>query len=133
MGSDEGTFVFCKMMDEVLALFENLSTAGSATTSSSSSASSSGKTLCDSHGATNLLLRPLPVKSSVDRLEVPRNGPPAFKISTLQDFEAGRSLEIEALLDSIIEIAKVVRSPVPTMEIVTALVKLRAQQRGLAY
>ena len=48
----------------------------------------------------------------------------AHKTSMLQDVEAGRSLETEALIGSIIEMAKLTDTPAPAIESVYALVKL---------
>jgi ketopantoate reductase len=48
----------------------------------------------------------------------------AHKTSMLQDVEAGRSLETEALIGSILEMARVTDTPAPAIESVYALVKL---------
>ncbi|HEV1999097.1 MAG TPA: ketopantoate reductase C-terminal domain-containing protein, partial [Xanthobacteraceae bacterium] len=48
----------------------------------------------------------------------------AHKTSMLQDVEAGRSLETEALIGSILEMAKLTNTPAPAIETVYALVKL---------
>jgi 2-dehydropantoate 2-reductase len=48
----------------------------------------------------------------------------AHKTSMLQDVEAGRSLETEALIGSILEMAKLTETPAPAIEAVYALVKL---------
>jgi ketopantoate reductase/2-keto-4-pentenoate hydratase/2-oxohepta-3-ene-1,7-dioic acid hydratase in catechol pathway len=48
----------------------------------------------------------------------------AHKTSMLQDVEAGRSLETEALIGSILEMAKLTDTPAPSIEAVYALVKL---------
>ena len=48
----------------------------------------------------------------------------AHKTSMLQDVEAGRSLETEALIGSILEMAKLTNTPAPAIEVVYALVKL---------
>jgi 2-dehydropantoate 2-reductase len=48
----------------------------------------------------------------------------AHKTSMLQDVEAGRSLETEALIGSILEMAKLTNTPSPAIESVYALVKL---------
>ncbi len=48
----------------------------------------------------------------------------AHKTSMLQDVEAGRSLETEALIGSILEMAKLTNTPAPAIEAVYALVKL---------
>lgn len=48
----------------------------------------------------------------------------AHKTSMLQDVEAGRSLETEALIGSILEMARMTNTPAPSIEAVYALVKL---------
>ena len=48
----------------------------------------------------------------------------AHKTSMLQDVEAGRSLETEALIGSILEMAKLTDTSAPAIESVYALVKL---------
>jgi len=46
------------------------------------------------------------------------------KTSMLQDVEAGRAMETEALLGSVLELARMTETPVPTLEAVYALTKL---------
>jgi ketopantoate reductase/2-keto-4-pentenoate hydratase/2-oxohepta-3-ene-1,7-dioic acid hydratase in catechol pathway len=48
----------------------------------------------------------------------------AHKTSMLQDVEAGRALETEALIGSILEMARITNTPAPSIEAVYALVKL---------
>ncbi|MGH6967646.1 MAG: 2-dehydropantoate 2-reductase [Stellaceae bacterium] len=48
----------------------------------------------------------------------------AHKTSMLQDVEAGRALETEALVGSILEMARITETPAPAIESVYALVKL---------
>lgn len=48
----------------------------------------------------------------------------AHKTSMLQDVEAGRVLETEALIGSILEMARITNTPAPSIEAVYALVKL---------
>ncbi|HEX9490013.1 MAG TPA: 2-dehydropantoate 2-reductase, partial [Stellaceae bacterium] len=48
----------------------------------------------------------------------------AHKTSMLQDVEAGRSLETDALIGSILEMARITETPAPAIESVYALVKL---------
>ena len=48
----------------------------------------------------------------------------AHKTSMLQDVEAGRSLETEALVGAILEIGEITRTPAPAIKAVYALVKL---------
>ena len=52
------------------------------------------------------------------------------KPSTLVDLERGRPMEIEALLGAVVEMAYLVRLPVPLCEAVLALVRLRAKTAG---
>ena len=51
-----------------------------------------------------------------------RVGP--HKTSMLQDVEAGRPLEVEALVGSFVELARLTDTPVPTIEVVYSLVSL---------
>lgn len=53
-----------------------------------------------------------------------------FKTSMLQDLEAGKSLEIDGLLTGTIEIARKAGVPVPWMESLTGLIRVRAQSTG---
>lgn len=55
-----------------------------------------------------------------------------FKTSMLQDFEAGRRLELEAILASVIDLAERVGVEVPILRTVLALVDLRARGRNAA-
>ena len=55
----------------------------------------------------------------------------AFKTSMLQDVEAGRPIEIEALLGAPIELAQRAGVPVPTLESLYAMTRLMAESRGL--
>lgn len=48
----------------------------------------------------------------------------AHKTSMLQDVEAGRALELEALVGSVVELGRITRTPVPTIEAVYALTAL---------
>ena len=49
------------------------------------------------------------------------------KTSMLQDIEAGRSPEIEALVGSVVELGRLTSTPTPTIEAVYALTKLLAE------
>jgi 2-dehydropantoate 2-reductase len=51
----------------------------------------------------------------------------AFKTSMLQDVEAGRPLEVDAIVRSVTEIAQAVGVPVPFIEAVLGLIALRAE------
>ena len=53
-----------------------------------------------------------------------------FKSSMLQDFEAGRRLEIDAIIGVVSEMGRMTKLPTPIIDAVLALVRLRAQVRG---
>lgn len=53
------------------------------------------------------------------------------KTSMLQDVEAGRTLEIDALLGSVVELAQLTDTPIPCIDTVYALTKLLAQSSNL--
>lgn len=55
----------------------------------------------------------------------------AFKTSMLQDVEAGRQLELDALLGSVREIGAAVNIPTPRIDALFALVRLHARTHGL--
>ncbi|ABG31792.1 2-dehydropantoate 2-reductase [Roseobacter denitrificans] len=55
----------------------------------------------------------------------------AHRTSMLQDLDAGRPMEIDALLGSVHELGKVTQTPTPTIDTVLALTKLRAKTAGL--
>jgi 2-dehydropantoate 2-reductase len=55
----------------------------------------------------------------------------AFKTSMLQDVEAGRPLELEALLGAPIELARRAGVPVPTLDALYSMTRLMAESRGL--
>jgi 2-dehydropantoate 2-reductase len=55
----------------------------------------------------------------------------AFKTSMLQDVEAGRSLEIDALLSVVREIALQLKIATPNLDALLGLTRLFARQRGL--
>lgn len=54
----------------------------------------------------------------------------AHKTSMLQDLEAGRPMEIEALLGSVVELGRLTRTPTPALDIIYALVVQRAREAG---
>lgn len=56
----------------------------------------------------------------------------AHKTSMLQDFEAGRDLELDAICTAVIEIARMVQVPAPSLEALDALVRLAAESRSLS-
>ena len=51
----------------------------------------------------------------------------AHRTSMLQDLEAGRPMEIDALVGSVQELGRITSSPTPVLDIVLALIKLRAE------
>lgn len=53
-----------------------------------------------------------------------------FKPSSLQDFEAGRRVEIEALLGVVVELARRLEIETPTLDTVLALARQRARLAG---
>jgi 2-dehydropantoate 2-reductase len=53
------------------------------------------------------------------------------KTSMLQDLELGRPLEIDALVGAVVELGRLVGVPTPSIEIVLALVRRLAAERGL--
>jgi 2-dehydropantoate 2-reductase len=56
----------------------------------------------------------------------------AFKTSMLQDVEAGRPLEIDALVGAVREIGRHLDLPTPNIDALLGLVRLMARVRGLA-
>lgn len=55
----------------------------------------------------------------------------AHRTSMLQDLEAGRPMEIDALVRAVQELGRVTGTPTPTLDAVLALVTLRARVAGL--
>ena len=55
----------------------------------------------------------------------------AHRTSMLQDLDAGRPMEIDALLGSVQELGVITETATPTIDTVLALVKLRARTAGL--
>ena len=55
----------------------------------------------------------------------------AHRTSMLQDLDAGRPMEIDALVRSVQELGRITRTPTPTIDAVLALVTLRARVAGL--
>ena len=58
-------------------------------------------------------------------------GIPGHKMSMLQDLERGRSLEIDALMTAVQELARLTRVETPNIDVVLALVQERGRQAGL--
>jgi 2-dehydropantoate 2-reductase len=72
-----------------------------------------------------------PIKESPsDRIDVTRKLG-AFRSSMLQDAEAGRGLELDALVGAVREIGAVVGVPTPAVDALLGLTRLAAQVRGL--
>jgi len=55
----------------------------------------------------------------------------AHRTSMLQDLEAGRPMEIDALVKSVQELGRVTNTPTPTIDTVLALIQLRGKVAGL--
>ena len=55
----------------------------------------------------------------------------AFKTSMLQDVEAGRAIELDAIVGAVRDIAAVVGQPAPNLDALYALTRLMARTRGL--
>ncbi len=55
----------------------------------------------------------------------------AIKTSMLQDLEAGRSVELDAILGTIVECATAIHHPVPQIDSLYALARMRARNAGL--
>lgn len=55
----------------------------------------------------------------------------AHRTSMLQDLDAGRPMEIDALVASVQELGRIVEIPTPTIDTVLGLVRLRARVAGL--
>lgn len=55
----------------------------------------------------------------------------SFRTSMLQDVEAGRAVELDALVASVLEIARQVRVDTPNIEALFGLARVHAQVRGL--
>lgn len=55
----------------------------------------------------------------------------AHRTSMLQDLDAGRPMEIDALVAAVAELGRLTETPTPTIDTVLALVRLRARSAGL--
>jgi 2-dehydropantoate 2-reductase len=55
----------------------------------------------------------------------------AHRTSMLQDLDAGRPMEIDALVASVQELGRITETPTPTIDTVLALVALRGRVAGL--
>jgi len=56
----------------------------------------------------------------------------AHRTSMLQDFDAGRPMEIDALVTSVQELGRLTDTPTPTIDTVLSLLRLRAKTAALA-
>ena len=55
----------------------------------------------------------------------------AHRTSMLQDLDAGRPMEIDALVGSVQELGRITETPTPTIDAVLALIQLRGKVAGL--
>ena len=69
-------------------------------------------------------------QSGADRMEVTRKLG-AFKTSMLQDAEAGKMLEIDALVSAVHEIGRLVEVPTPTIDSLLGLARLYGRTHGI--
>lgn len=71
-----------------------------------------------------------PVELDIDQV-VATNTKLAHRPSILQDLEAGRRLEIDALYSVPLQMAQAAGVPMPTLEVLAGLIKVKARERGL--
>ena len=69
-------------------------------------------------------------ESMLDRFKKPGDAPPN-KVSTLQDLERGRPLEIDAIIGVVAELGRLTGTPTPTVDAVYALCRALARTHGL--
>jgi 2-dehydropantoate 2-reductase len=69
-------------------------------------------------------------QSGEDRMAISRKLGP-FKTSMLQDVEAGRRVELDALVAAVEEIGSLVGEPTPNIDILLGLARLQARTKGL--
>jgi 2-dehydropantoate 2-reductase len=55
----------------------------------------------------------------------------AHRPSILQDLEAGRPMEVDALYSVPLEMARMVGVPTPTLDLLVAMIKVKARAKGL--
>ena len=72
-----------------------------------------------------------PIEQSVDDRILVSRKLGAFKTSMLQDVEAGRPLELDALLGSVAEIGRLLGEETPHIDIVLGLARLKARTMDL--
>jgi len=68
--------------------------------------------------------------TALDRFKQPADVPP-HKVSTLQDLERKRPLEIDAIVGVVAEIGRMTGVPTPTVDAVYALCRMKAVELGL--
>ena len=68
--------------------------------------------------------------SALDRFKKPGEMPPN-KVSTLQDLERNRPLEIDAIVGVVAELGRLVGVKTPTVDMVYAMLRMLASERGL--
>jgi len=71
-----------------------------------------------------------PVELDVEQV-VATNSKLAHRPSILQDLEAGRRMEIDALYSVPLQMAQAAGVPMPTLEVLAGLIKVKAGERGL--
>jgi 2-dehydropantoate 2-reductase len=69
-------------------------------------------------------------KISLDKRIAGAEAVGAHKTSMLQDVEAGRALELEALVGSVVELGRITGTPTPTIDAVYALASLLGKTLG---
>jgi 2-dehydropantoate 2-reductase len=70
------------------------------------------------------------VRISIDRRIAGAGAVGAHKTSMLQDVEAGRPLELETLVGSVVELARLTETPTPAIDAVYACASLLAKTLG---
>ena len=71
---------------------------------------------------------PLTAEMADEQIEYTRNFPP-YKTSMLQDFEAGRPLEVEAVIGNFVRLANRCMVPVPATEVCAVLLRAADQKK----
>ena len=117
----------------VLFSFNPVSVLTEATLRALAQNADSHKVLLAMMGEAEAIGRKLGVTFTVDAAERiamgGRVGP--HRSSMLQDLDAGRPLELDALLGAVLELSDWVGVPAPTLSLVYSLVRCRAAQQGL--
>lgn len=73
----------------------------------------------------------LPIGSDPEERHAITRGLGAVRTSMLQDAEAGRAVELDALVTSVTELGRAVGVPTPSIDALLGLARLNAQVRGL--